>query len=416
MMTSLGFWFRSRPFWPTPAQPASAADVGLDLVSPASHCSVKCRVFFCCSASLLLARELREFPPQPAWPDARCRLVTKRVHGKKRRVRVCSAKPSLPQAGKVVATIPIGGAAIQGALATDSAVWVLTSDRRLIRVDSASNTVTATVPLPDSEWPEYALASGMGSIWVTVASPDTNGQPKLDSVLRIDAVTARVIARIPVLHSPEGVASTPSGIWTANHRSDSAETNTTGVFTVSHVDPATNSEAARVPVETRHDEDTHAAFCCGPQGMTAAAGSIWTTDPQASGNGVVIRIDPTTNAVQAAITSPRAPACGNLAGNDTSVWFVSNCDDSDVVRIDPATNKVVATISVAATTLDIALGNGSVWVVEEGLPDKTGIDRIDPSTNKVTARTRFSFPTAVTFAAGALWVGNGTNLVRLAPN
>jgi hypothetical protein len=349
---------------------------------------------------------------------ARCRLVTKRIHGKKRRVRVCSPKPSLPQAGKVVATIPIGTATIQGLLASDSSVWALTDDRRLIKVDSGSNTVAATLQLPDSEWPEYALAAGSGSIWVTVASPDTNGQPQLDSVLRIDPATAKIIARISVGHSPEGVAASSNGIWTANHRSDSAGTRTTGLYTVSHVDPGTNAELAPVAVETRHDpnNDTNAVFCCGPQGLTAAAGSIWTTDPQARGNGMVIRIDPRTSAVTATIPSPSAPACGNLAGDDTAVWFVSACDDPDVVRIDPATNTVVATIDVGATTMDIALGNGSVWVVARGLANRTGVDRIDSRTNKLTARTRLSYPTAVTFGAGALWVGNRTNLLRLAPN
>ena len=188
------------------------------------------------------------------------------------------------------------------------------------------------------------------------------------------------------------------------------------MFTVSHVDPATNTEVTRVAVETRHDPngDTNAVFCCGPQGITVAAGSVWTADPEARGNGMIIRVDPSSNSVTATIPSP-TPACGNLAGDATAVWLVSACDDSEVVRIDPTTNKPVATIDVGATTTDVALGNGSVWVVASGLANRTGVDRIDPGTNKVAARTKLSYPTAVTFGAGALWVGNGTNLVRLAP-
>src|SRR6266516_5223469 len=68
-------------------------------------------------------------------PAATCKVVTRTVHGKKKRVRVC-AKPSLPPAGTVAATIPIG-AQVNGVAASDSAIWVVADDRRLLRIDPA---------------------------------------------------------------------------------------------------------------------------------------------------------------------------------------------------------------------------------------------------------------------------------------
>jgi hypothetical protein len=84
--------------------------------------------------------------------------------------------------------------------------------------------------------------------------------------------------------------------------------------------------------------------------MTTAAGSVWLTDPQESGNGLVIRIDPTTTAVTARIPFARikAKACGDLAGDDKALWVVSGCNGRLLARIDPSTNKVVGQIALGA--------------------------------------------------------------------
>jgi len=348
-------------------------------------------------------------------PSATCKIVKKKVHGQKKRVRVCTKPkpPALPQAGTVAATVPIG-AQIQTVAASDNAVWVLTDQRQLLRVDPATNRVVATIALPDSEWPESNVAVGGGAVWVTVASPSTVTYPEQDSLLRIDPQTNRIVARIHVGHSPEGIGISPDSVWTANHRSpwDPKADDATGAYEVSRVSVSSNAEIARPVVEVRNKGgDSHAYWCCGPQGMTYAAGSIWTTDPQDSGNGLVIRVDPTTNAVVATI-APKglAPTCGNMAGDNSSVWFVSGCDQPFVVRIDPQTNQVAATIGLGEATQDIALGLGSVWVAT-----LNNLNRINPATNKIVAKTRIAPATAVSIGAGSIWVGNATKLVRLTP-
>lgn len=347
-------------------------------------------------------------------PAAHCKV--KKVHGKKRRVCAKPKPNSLPQAGKVAAKIPIDGQVVAIA-ADDTAVWVLSDRRVLSRVDPATNTVVATIPLRDSEWPESYVAIGSGSVWVTVASPSTIEHPELDSLLRIDPATNRIVATINVGHSPEGIGIARDSIWTANHRSESnAEaTDATGAFTVSRVSVATNKEVARPVVEMRaKGSDPHAYWCCGPQGMTYAAGSIWTTDPQDSGNGLVQRVDPSTNAVLATISfaTSEADACGNMVGDAGAVWFASSCDNPYVGRIDPQTNQIAATIymGVGQATQDIALGFGSVWVTTLNY-----LSRIDPATNKIVARTVVAPASAIATGAGSVWVGSGMTLDRVTP-
>ena len=370
------------------------------------------------SVALVVAAVAWAAPESPAAGTKKCKIVTKKVHGKKRRVRVCTKSPQpTPSAGTVTATIPVGGS-IQGVAASDHAVWVLT-DRRLLRVDPATNAIVTTIALPDSEWPEYKVAVGDGAVWVTVASPNTTTNPELDSLLRIDPKTNSIAARIHVGHSPEGIAVTSDAIWTANHRSSwpSDAPHPDGIFEISQVDPATNTETRRVQVERRVTTDDQAGFCCGPQGMTEAAGSIWTTDPQYDGAGLVIRVDPATGTVAATIplNGTKAVACGDMTGDANQVWFVSGCDQETIGRIDPASDRLVATINVGNMARGIALGFNSVWVGESGPFAPSGLDRIDPATNRVVARTNIPSAGEVAVGAGSLWVASSRNLVRVLP-
>jgi DNA-binding beta-propeller fold protein YncE len=375
-------------------------------------------VLLACLALAVVSVAL-DSPRGRAATTQRCKVVTKKVHGKKRRVRVCTkAPPGLPSAGTVAARIPVGTSVIAVA-ANDEAVWALTNDRRLVRIDPATNKVVATIGLPDSEWPESFVAIGDGAVWVTVASPSTTSNPEFDSLLRIDPATNTIAARIHVGHSPEGIAVTANAIWTANHRSSwqSTAAHPDGIFEISRVDPATNAETRRVQVEKRITNDDHAGFCCGPQGMTAAAGSIWTTDPQDSGSGLVIRVDPATGAVAATIPldGSKATACGDIVGDSTQIWFVSGCDQETIGRIDPASNRLVSTTNVGNMAGGIALGLGSVWVGESGPFAPSGLDRIDPATNKVVARTKIASAGAVAVGAGSVWVASGADVVRVSP-
>jgi Repeat of unknown function (DUF6923) len=372
-------------------------------------------VFWVVTLAAVLAAFGNAAQKTAASPSVQCKVVTKKVHGKTKHVRVCR-KPSLPQAGTIAATVAIG-ADVNDVAASDSAVWVVAADRRLLRIDPATDAIVATIPLPESEWPEQNVAVGGGSVWVTVPSPDTLRHPELDSLLRIDPTTNRIVARISVGHSPIGIAVTPSAVWTANHRSDwPSDGSPTGEFYVSRIDVASNSETARVLVETRTTPGADwDHFCCGPSFVTAAAGALWVTDPVGYGNGMVVRVDPVTNAVAARISydNSKAVACGYVVGDETTIWVASGCRRTYVTRIDPQTNQIVATIDAGARTGALALGFGSLWGTGDGL--NAGLYRIDPATNKLTGRTQVPNPGRIGIGAGSIWVASGNNLLRVTP-
>src|SRR5262245_25407602 len=98
-------------------------------------------------------------------------------------------------------------------------VWAPDQTNRLVRIDAATGKVLARLATGDR--PFHAL-SATGSIWVTNLYSST--------VARIDARTNRVVARIPVGARPYGLAAGGGAIWVSN----------SGEGTVSRIDPRTN--------------------------------------------------------------------------------------------------------------------------------------------------------------------------------
>ena len=103
--------------------------------------------------------------------------------------------------------------------------------------------------------------------------------------------------------------------------------------------------------------------------------------------GAVVRIDPTTNKVQATIKIPaNASACGGFAISDQAVWMDSCADQTFVVRIDPSTNQVVATVDLGGLGGPPILIDGAPWVLVEKTDsgsDPARLVRINPATNLI---------------------------------
>ena len=111
--------------------------------------------------------------------------------------------------------------------ADDTSLWVH-EPTSLVRVDLATSAITGHVPL---NWMDYGYATtGAGSVWQTDYENDV--------LLRIDPVTGKVLASIPVGSAPEGVAVTAGSVWVADEH-DGA---------VTRIDPATNTVVATIPV------------------------------------------------------------------------------------------------------------------------------------------------------------------------
>jgi DNA-binding beta-propeller fold protein YncE len=132
-------------------------------------------------------------------------------------------------------------------------------------------------------------------------------------------------ATIPVPAGPEELAALPGSVWVASHYDGSA----------TRIDTATSRVVATVRMPGEYPG------CCGPQGIAAGEGGVWVAVPGLGGTNLVVRIDPVTSVVSAAIGGS-TQTCGALLAAAGAVWVTNaGCGGPGIARIDPATNRVV---------------------------------------------------------------------------
>jgi YVTN family beta-propeller protein len=95
--------------------------------------------------------------------------------------------------------VPVGAGPYSIAVG-EGAVWVANwIDGTVSRIDPASNTVVATIPVGDVEF----VAAGGGSVWVSIGGSPVKAN---GSVARIDPATNAVTSQLNVGYAPEGIA------------------------------------------------------------------------------------------------------------------------------------------------------------------------------------------------------------------
>jgi YVTN family beta-propeller protein len=216
---------------------------------------------------------------------------------------------------------------------------------------------------------EYGyLTTGAGAVW--------QSDYEHDALLRIDPVTGKVVASIPVGSQPLGVAVTAGAVWVADEHSGA----------VTRIDPATNKVLATIPVGPIAPN--------GPQIMTAGPGGVWVGIQH---TGEVVRVDAATNKV-----GLRVPLDGPVASDGKEVWIGVDGPNglAEVLRIDPVSGKVITTVDLDTEGIGgMAVGLGSVWVTSGGLT------RIDAATGRVVGRLDLDGEGGnVVVAGGAVWV------------
>jgi virginiamycin B lyase len=260
----------------------------------------------------------------------------------------------------------------------ENAVWLSApdtddegKDSQIVRIDPVTNKVVAKIPVGSS--PCSGLGLGFGSVWVPCC-----GDGQVD---RIDILANKVIASIPttVGDSEGGIAVDPSGVWLA---ADSQGT-------IVHIDPTNNSIVGSV-------KTVPGSFV-----VAAGEGAIWVTSTAAN---LLSRIDPHTHKVTA--QREVRPGPHFLAVGEGAVW-VLNQGDGSVARVDPATNKVISTIQADVPGIggDIAVGEGFVWVTAKARdPSGKPLTKIDPATNKVVVQFVGIGGDALRVGHGAIWM------------
>ncbi|HEU0246784.1 MAG TPA: ABC transporter substrate-binding protein [Gaiellaceae bacterium] len=148
-----------------------------------------------------------------------------------------------------------------------SGVWVATADRRVGRLNLGRGTLFDPVVIP---WlPDERSDSGLSSVAVGPDAVWVIGDPLDRSVRRIDPISGRLTATIPLSFSPTDVAVGEGAVWITSHLDD----------TVSRLDTSTNEITATIPVGK------------GAAGVAVGVGSVWVANAL---EGTVSRIDPAT--------------------------------------------------------------------------------------------------------------------------
>jgi TolB protein len=178
-----------------------------------------------------------------------------------------------------------------------------------------------------------------------------------------------------------GVATTAEDVWLASYGH------------VLRVD-LTDKLIASVPVPGLGDQDS-----------IAASDSVWVT---VENRDEVIEIDPTTNAIMAAIPVPGHPV--QIAADPSGVWVISATKGPGIlVRIDPMTRTVTLRVPLSsAPKLGLAVGEGSAWVDDGG-----NLLRVTSDGTRTTLPGAGGNPVAI--GDGSVWEGNSSGVIRLDP-
>ena len=212
---------------------------------------------------------------------------------------------------------------------------------------------------------------------------------------------ANVTAQIDVGTFPGSIAVGEGAVWVSVPAQEAGESDL-----VVRIDPSTNAIVARIPVPP------------GVSDIAAGEGGVWvTTALRPAGERLelqTLRIDLLrTSRDQSSETSadgsPSVRAtCGRCPGSDDKT--------SVLVKIDPRTETIISREPLGAVVGDVVVGDGFVWLTTVLGPSHETVIQVDAATNRVvrTLELPASYMSPV-IAAGALWVpdccpGNDTLL------
>ncbi len=256
-----------------------------------------------------------------------------------------------PATNHVTASIPLSGHACLGIAVTSSSLWVADCEHHtVVEIDPAKNAVDRTLTVDFTVDDEGALAAVGGSLWLFV----TDSTAAISSLVRVNAQSGAIEKRIFVGAGSYVVAGDSTALWVSS----------THGAAVMRVDPGKNAVVASVPVTPR------------PKFLTVGAGGVWVLHQR---TGSVSLIDPTSNEYATSIPAGVPTPWGDIATGAGAVWV--SVDGTPVTRIDATTHAVTHQYVGGSGADAIRFGFGSLWVSDH---EHGEVWRIDPG--RITAQ------------------------------
>jgi outer membrane protein assembly factor BamB len=294
--------------------------------------------------------------------------------------RAAHALPSPRVVAHLQLADSLGGATV----AAFGSVWLDDTTRnQLIRVDAGTRRVLARLPVRS----DVAPAAGAGALWLLEGGRgwDFNGP-----LVRIDPRTNRATARIP-LRTPAGEPFIAAGGGLVGGANDVW---VFGQFGVLHIDPRTNRVTYAIGGSAE------------PDSLASSGSSLWmlTRDDR------LLRFDPRTGARLWQTRIPVRHASGlGVAGTA----LIATAPDG-LVRLDPYTGRVLWRAHLAGVrelpspalySVQWVYGGGLIWTQSSGLP-RDRLSAVDPDTGRVVTSVQLlDFGTSgLTFVGSELWL------------
>jgi YVTN family beta-propeller protein len=274
----------------------------------------------------------------------------------------------------------------QGIAFTPGAVWVAYGNDKefgVVRIDANTNKVVARIKT--GRWPVGA-AAGDGSVWI--------GNRDDNTVSRIDPESNRVVATIRVGKKPLGLEAGEGSIWVAN----------TGDGTVSRIDPQTNTVIATIHVGKQ------------PSGISVSNGAVWISNfgGRSTRGGSLVGLDAKTNSVTHTV---KVSVANTVFAQGDDVWVASQYGGS-ILRIDGKSGGIVTTISVMGQPAGLTASKGILWVADN---HRNLLWKIDIQTSAAVGKVQLGFGPILfgrgVDSDGAIWVSNvdGGTVMKVKP-
>jgi sugar lactone lactonase YvrE len=266
-----------------------------------------------------------------------------------------------PAAPRVVGVLRLGGTPMDGVFA-DGSLWATDFAGSVVRIDPVRQRLVARIPVPNAPVP---ISAAGGSLWVQTSGSDCQGD-----LLRVDPGSDRLTFRkaMPYPNEQLGVLAAAGGgaVWVKQ-----------GCVRRQGIDRLDRSGAVTAHVALRSID-----------AMAAAAGSLWVLGRE----GTLTQIDAVTGQLRG-----RWPRLAPLTLSDSISWntealvadgagaWVIDTRRSAILRVE--TGRVARRIPVAPATRPLlARAPDGLWVTtSDRLGGHNRLIRLDPDTGRPTA-------------------------------